>query len=71
MAAISAVIRRTSALASSLRRRSQAPMECARRRTERVRSRALVRDARPAALIALVSLASLATPFASRPESVG
>lgn len=50
-----------SCLASSLRRRSQAAMEWARRRTDRVRSRAAVRVARPAALIFRLSFASLAT----------
>ena len=71
MAAISPLILRTSALASSLRRRSHAPMSWARRRTDRVRSRNFVRDASPAALIAAVNAASCATPLASRPESVG
>jgi hypothetical protein len=71
MATISALIACTSALASSPRRRSHAPMSWARRRIERVRSRKVVRDARPVAWIAAASLASFATPLASSPESVG
>jgi len=61
----------TSSLASSFRRRSQAAMAWARRRTERVRSRVVVLAARPAALMAALSDTSLATPLASKPLSVG
>jgi len=71
MPAISPVMAFTSSLASSLRRRSQAAMAWARRRTDRVRSRVVVRAARPAALMAALRATSLATPLASKLESVG
>jgi hypothetical protein len=69
--ASSPVMASTSVFASSLRRRSHAPIECARRRTERVRSRKQVRAAKPICFKEQTVRASLATPLASRPESVG
>ena len=71
MRARSALINATSSLASPLRRRRLAPMSRERLCTWRVRSRATVRGARPDALIAFTARAILATPLASRPESVG
>jgi hypothetical protein len=71
MAAISAVSEYTSSLASSFRRLSQAPMSWARRRTERVRLRVLVRAASPSPFNLLIPTAILATPLANSPESVG
>lgn len=41
------------------------------RRTDRIRSRLLVRVASPADLILAVNNASLATPLVNKPESVG
>ena len=69
--AISPVMAYTSLLASSLRRRSHAPMSCARRRIDRVRSRVLVRVANPMPRSCLAKRAMAATPLASKLESVG
>ena len=72
MRTISALMAMTSSFASPLRRRRLAPMERARARIIRVRSRDLVRvDASPAPLSFSMRLAILATPLANRPESVG
>jgi hypothetical protein len=55
----------------AVRRRRLAPMERARERIIRVRSREVVLVARPLAWSDLMALAIFATPLANRPESVG
>jgi hypothetical protein len=65
------VMANTSALASSLRRRSFEPIRCAACRAAAVESSKPVRGATPADWMRATSTAALAMPRTNRPESVG